>query len=280
VGELDLLRWIWKRIGRRGGDIVVDSGDDCAVVKRPRGDLLLKIDSVVEGVHFEPSAPARWIGHKAVARCLSDVAAMGARPTFAVVAMMLPRRAPAGRVKRVMAGMEATAGRFGCAIVGGDLVSHDGRLAISVAMTGEGRRVVRRDGARPGDAIGVTGPLGGSIRGKHLRFTPRVREGLELNRAGATAMIDVSDGLARDLGHVCERSGVGAVLYEERIPIAAAARGSLDRALHDGEDYELLYTIPRPRGRVIGEIVGGRGLWLRRRDGRKERLEPRGWEHR
>ena len=295
MGELDLIRWIRSRIPRRRPGVVVDSGDDAAVVRIGREQVLFKTDTVIDGVHFD-SATARpeEIGHKAVARPLSDLAAMGGVPTFAVVAMMVPRTARESWTKRVMKGMERTAAAFGTAIVGGDLKSHAGKLAIAVALLGTIQgRPIRRGGARPGDAIAVTGPLGGSILGRHLRFTPRVREAQELiRRFSIHAMIDLSDGLATDLAHVCEESGVGATIDEARVPIAASARwlslrdgrDPLMHALTDGEDYELLFTLParesaKVKG-VIGAIEKRRGLRLRRKDGRVEPIKVRGWEHR
>ena len=295
MGELDLIRWIRARIPRRRPGVVVDSGDDAAVVRIGREQVLFKTDTVIDGVHFD-SAAARpeEIGHKAVARPLSDLAAMGGVPTFAVVAMMVPRSAREAWTKRVMTGMERTAAAFGTAIVGGDLKSHAGKLAIAVALIGKIKgRPIRRGGARPGDAIAVTGPLGGSILGRHLRFTPRVREAQELIRKHTIhAMIDLSDGLATDLAHVCEESGVGATIDEARIPVASEARwlslrdgrGPLEHALTDGEDYELLFTLPgresaKVKG-VIGAIEKRRGLRLRRKDGRVEPIKVRGWGHR
>ncbi len=301
MGELDLIRWIRSRLGRRDRRIVVDSGDDAAVVRVGGRHVLFKTDSVIDGVHFDGRrARPEEIGHKAIARPLSDIAAMAGVPTFAVVAMMVPRRMREATVRRVVLGMERTAAAFGTAIVGGDVSSHAGRLAVTVSLLGEPgeRPPVLRRGARRGDAVAVTGPLGGSILGKHLRFRPRVREALELGRRfDLHAMIDVSDGLAVDLGHLCEESAVGAILAESRVPIARAARRlaarngrpALDHALADGEDYELLFTLPARqapslersgKGRVIGEITARKGLYLRRRDGTVAELALRGWEHR
>lgn len=301
MSELDLIQWIRRRIGTRKGRIVVDSGDDAAVLKVGRGNLLFKTDSVIDGVHFDSrTARPEAVGHKAIARCLSDIAAMGCYPTFAVVAIMIPRNAREAYVKRVLAGLDRTAERFKTPVVGGDVKSHAGKLAISVALLGETRGLepVRRSGARVGDAIAVTGPLGGSILGKHLRFTPRVQEGLELNRRFELhSMIDISDGLSTDLGHVCDESRVGAVLYQDRLPISSDAkrlarrdrRKALDHALSDGEDYELLFTLPAIQagrleksklGRVIGEIAAVDGLYLKGPDGALRELARSGWEHR
>jgi thiamine-monophosphate kinase len=225
---------------------------------------------------------------------------MACRPSFAVAAFMVPRNARELYVRRVIRGMERTATAFGVAIVGGDVSSHPGRLAVTVALLGETDRwaPVRRSGARLGDVFAVTGPLGGSILGRHLRFTPRVREALELRRRfDLHAMIDISDGLSVDLGHLCEESGVGAVLEEACIPVSPAAKrlsrrdrkSPLTHALADGEDYELLFALPAAQaarleksrlGRVIGEVAAMEGLYLRHRDGRMEERTAGGWEHR
>jgi thiamine-monophosphate kinase len=301
VGELDLIRWIRSRIGKRAGRIVVDSGDDAAVLKVGRGNLLFKTDSVIDGVHFDSrTARPEDVGHKAIARCLSDIGAMGCYPTFAVVAMMIPRNARQAWIRRLLAGLERTARKFDTAVVGGDVATHQGRLAINVALLGETRdlKPVRRSGAKVGDAIAVTGPLGGSILGKHLRFTPRVREGVELNRRfDLHAMIDLSDGLSTDLRHLCEESRAGAILYEDRIPITPEARrlarkdkrSPIEHALSDGEDYELLFTLPRIEavrvekarlGTVIGEVAAVGGVYLREGPGKLREIERQGWEHR
>ncbi len=301
MSELDLIRWIRRRIGTRKGRIVVDSGDDAAVLKVGQGNILFKTDSVIDGVHFDSrTARPEDVGHKAIARCLSDIAAMGCVPTFAVVAMMIPRNARQAYLQRVLKGLDRTAEKFKTPVVGGDVKSHAGKLAISVALLGETRDLapIRRSGARNGDVIAVTGTLGGSILGKHLKFTPRVKEGLELNRRFEIhSMIDISDGLSTDLGHVCDESGVGAVLYEDRLPASADAkrlarrdrRSVLDHVLNDGEDYELLFTLPAVEsaklersklGKVIGQVTPMQGLYLQDRKGRLREMERRGWEHR
>jgi thiamine-monophosphate kinase len=297
VPEHSFIRWIRSRLGRRGGKIVVDSGDDAAVVRVGRDQVLFKTDSVIDGVHFDSrTARPEEIGHKALARCLSDIAAMAGVPTFAIVAMMAPRQSREAYLRRIDLGMEKTARAFGTKIVGGDFATHAGKLAITVALLGEtgGLAPVRRSGARPGDAIAVTGPLGGSILGKHLRFRPRVKEARDLHRLGLTSMIDLSDGLGVDLTHLCEESGVGAALDEARLPVSAAARRlsrrdgkpPLAHALGDGEDYELLFTLPAAkakslgkRARVIGEVLPIEGIFLRRPNGHLYPLPPTGWEH-
>lgn len=284
-GELELLKWIHARLGRRGGPILVDSGDDAAVLRIGRERLLLKTDSVVEGVHFESRTPPERIGYKAIARPLSDIAAMGGVPVAAVAAAIVPSTWPLEKVKRLHLGME----KLRVPIVGGDFCTHRGPLSLSVSVIGDmkGADPVLRKGARPGDLVLVTGPLGGSIRGRHRAFTPRLAEGrLFATRMRVHAMIDISDGLARDLGHLCEASGVGAELAAERIPISRGSK--LEGALHDGEDYELLvaadtktaWKIERAgKGTIVGRILPGAGLWLARSDGRRTPIEPKGFEH-
>ncbi len=274
-GELELLRWIWKRIGKRAGSIVVDSGDDCAVLRVGRENVLFKIDSVIEGVHFRKSDPLQWVGHKALARPLSDIAAMGGVPTAAIVALIMPRTMTQAQARKIYLGME----KLRVPIVGGDISSHRGPLTISVSVLGEMRGVkpVLRSGARPGDAIVVTGRrLGGSLKsGHHLRFEPRLREGRALAKR-AHAMIDISDGLVRDLAHICEASGVGARLH------AGSLGRDLRGALYDGEDYELLAAVPERTSvaRTIGVILAQPGIELEYPSGDVTRIAIRGWEHR
>lgn len=280
MSELRFLEWVRRHVGKRRGRILVDTGDDCAVLAIGGEAVLFKVDTVVEGVHFTRGTPWRLAGRKAMGRPLSDIAAMGGIPTFAVCACVLRRSMRMSDARAITRGLET----FGVPVVGGDLKSHDGPCVISVTVLGEmrGPRPVLRKGARPGDALIVTGTLGGAIRGHHLRFVPRLREG----RAFATthrvrAMIDVSDGLARDLSHL----GVGAELDEASIP----RRGSVEEALYDGEDYEILAAAdPKTAGRIEAEGLGVRigtvtrrtGLRLRRRDGTVARIPIRGYEHR
>jgi thiamine-monophosphate kinase len=231
---------------------------------------------------------------------LSDIAAMAGRPLAAVVGVGLPRKGGRALAEEVYLGLREVADEFDTAIIGGDTNSWDGPLVISVALLGEAtpRGPVGRGGARPGDWLLVTGPLGGSILGKHLDFTPRVREALALHEAaGLHAMIDVSDGLAADVWHLCEESGGGAVLRAEAIPVSPAAlqmndgRPPLEHALGDGEDFELVFAVSPEDGRrlvetqpvpgvtlsVIGECVA-EGLWLEEQGARRP-LAPRGYVH-
>ena len=209
--------------------------------------------------------------------------------------------AAAALAEELYQGLREVADAFDTAIVGGDTNSWDGPLVINVTLLGEAtvRGVVRRNGARPGDWLMVTGPLGGSILGKHLDFTPRVRKALQLHEAAPLhAMIDVSDGLAADVNHICEESGCGAVLFADAIPITEAARSMndgrspLEHALGDGEDFELVFAVAPVDGRKvietqpvasvtlswIGEIVAEKGLWLSE-SGVRGVLAPSGYVH-
>jgi thiamine-monophosphate kinase len=238
--------------------VIAGAGDDCAVLESGQAGraLLLKADAVVEGIHFLPSAEPEKVGHKALGRCLSDIAAMAGRPLAAVVTLALPKNFDPDFIKRIYAGMNALARRHGVAMVGGETTSNPERLLISVALLGEVARdkCALRSGAKDGDALFVTGELGGSLEGRHLEFEPRLEEGRWLAEHFAIhAMIDLSDGLAGDLRRIMERSQVGAELLARSIPVSRAARRRaragpsaktpLAAALTDGEDYELLFAV-------------------------------------
>ena len=302
-GEFALIDWLRGRSARAGPDVALGIGDDMAILEPGGGRVLIASDMVLDGVHVDRTrhSPAA-IGRKAVACNLSDCAAMAVRPVAVVASAALPTDADLQYAQALLDGMQAICEEFCVALVGGDTTSWAHPLAIDVAILAEawpGVEPVRRSGARPGDAIGVTGPLGGSLLGRHLSFTPRVREARELaGRFGAHAMIDVSDGLAADLGHICRESGVGASLDEAMLaavvsPDARRAaeqdgRDPLDHALGDGEDFELIVTAPpadieaaAAAGLVrrIGEVVAGEGITMRGSDGSTRAVEPRGWEH-
>jgi len=235
-------------------DVVVGPGDDCAVVRPAAGvryDCLLKSDPVIEGVHFTRATPGAAVGHKALGRMLSDIAAMGGKPLWALVNLVAPVATSAARVTGIYAGLSRLARRWRVAIVGGDLTSGP-RLEAHIFGVGRVPRgqAVLRSGARSGDYLFVTGALGGSRREKHLAFQPRVAEGRWLQRRRwATAMIDLSDGLATDLRHLIRQSRVGAELFLTSIPLAPAIKKSASRrtalrhAFCYGEDYELLFTV-------------------------------------
>lgn len=234
LGEFGLIRLLRKHIPR--------AGDDCAVLP---GGWLLTCDPVIEGIHYLPSTPPYRVGWKAMARNLSDIAAMAGKPRYAVVSLGLRPATPVRYVTELYRGMRAVAGRFGCEIVGGDTAHVRREPFIIVTVLGHADRPVLRSGAKPGDRVFVTGKLGGSYRsGKHLRFLPRLREARQLARY-AHAMLDLSDGLASDLQRLSEASRVGFEIFSDKIP------GQLPGALTDGEDFELLFTVaPRHAGRL------------------------------
>ena len=273
--------------------VVVGPGDDCAVLDLG-GDrqLLIKTDAVVEGVHFTAGTEPERIGHKALARCLSDIAAMGGTPTAALITLGLPKNFDAGRIEKIYAGLNALAVRTGTAIVGGETTTNPDRLLISISMLGTVPRgkALLRSGAKVGDAVFVSGELGGSLQGRHLDFEPRLAEGAWLADSGLVhAMMDLSDGLAGDLRHILQASGVGAELLSRSIPITREARlqakgdssskPPLLAALTDGEDFELVFTVasrdavkvldgwrarfPDLRLTCIGRITEEPGLRLR-----------------
>lgn len=323
LGEFGFLRRLLPRLKQRRG-VILGPGDDCAVVRAP-GNVLLTTDVLVEGVHFEPGwlTPAQ-IGAKAVLVNLSDVAAMGGRPRFLLLSVGVPRSLGRRDLDRLHRGADAAARAAGASIVGGNLSGAE-RLFVSVALVGEARRPVARAGAKAGDLLFVTGTLGDAAAAVELhetfpggrlaaegrrrgdiafllrRFaapTPRLRTGRLLAEAGlVSSMIDVSDGLVQDLGHLCRASGTGAVIAEDEVPRSPAYErvigGDATLALRGGEDYELLFTVPRRSlaaferrrrrlpdpVRCIGEIVPGRGVRLRDRSGRLRRPESGGFEH-
>lgn len=257
LGELALLERLCRKLPLRG-DVIVGAGDDCAVVRgaqSDRHDYLLKSDSCIEGVHFALQTKGELVGNKALGRVLSDMAAMGGEPLWILVDLVAPSKSPIKRVEKIYDGMTKLAGKFNVAIVGGD-VSAGNNLQLHVFGVGraEKGKAILRSEARAGEAIFVTGSLGGSLAGKHLKFQPRLREGKWLARGKwATAMIDISDGLLRDLGHIMRASNIGARLMLNAIPVSSAARQCSDRknalkhALSDGEDYELLFMVPKKK---------------------------------
>ena len=252
LGEREVIRRLAKLLPGRD-DVRVGVGDDAAVVKGKGGrqDFLLASDSVVEGTHFLQDTPPEQIGRKAVGRVLSDFAAMGGAPLWALIDVVANRDMPMERLAGVYQGAAKLAEKYGLAIVGGDMA--DGpALELHVFGVGEvpQNSAVLRSGARPGDGIYVTGSLGGSLRGKHLTFEPRLKEGLWLREfRWANAMIDISDGLTTDMNHLLEPNKVGAEILMNTIPISDAAlamedkRTPLEHALFDGEDFELLFTV-------------------------------------
>jgi thiamine-monophosphate kinase len=225
--------------------VVVGPGDDCAVVGTGEDLVLLKTDAVVAGVHFLPDEKPDRVGWKAVARVLSDFAAMGGQPGELLVTLALAPEVSVDWVDGLYRGMNSCLARHGGVIVGGETTSLPSGTPAMISVAGRGmvtrKNLVTRSGGRPGDSIYVTGWLGGSIRGKHLDFTPRLCEAAWLVSNGAiTAMMDLSDGLAKDLPRLAAMSGVGFKIEREALPLSKGV--GIEQALGDGEDYELLFT--------------------------------------
>lgn len=257
MNELELIARLTRDLPTHEA-VVAGPGDDCALLDLgiPGRWVAFKTDAVVEGIHFTSAAAPRQVGHKALARVLSDFAAAAATPTAALITIALPHGFQPAWIEEVYAGLGDTARRWGVAIVGGETSTCPERTVISVAALGtvDSRRVVRRRGARPGDALFVSGELGGSLAGRHLEFEPRLSEARWLaDHFEVHSMIDLSDGLASDLRHLLEADSLGADLLGEAIPISRAARqraraGDLAKtpllsALTDGEDFELLFAV-------------------------------------
>lgn len=289
TGEDALVRRLRRNLPTRP-DVVVGAGDDCAVVRSPgRGWWeLLKTDCVVEGVHFSRGMDLGRVGWKALARAASDIAAMGGEPAHALVTLLAPPGRKVADMARLYRGLCRCARRLGISIVGGE-TSRAPRLAVAVSLAGRVRaaRCIRRDGAKAGDVILVTGKLGGSRGGHHLDFMPRLREGQWLaKQRGLHAMMDLSDGLARDLPRMARASGLDFVIQESALPLRAGC--SPQKGWADGEDYELLLAVKS------GAAAGLEHAWRRRfpklpltrigsfvakGKGQRPSFAAKGWEH-
>lgn len=231
-----------------GKDLIVGPGDDCAVVDPGRGPLrLLKTDAIVEGVHFLPDTPPQKVGWKAVARVLSDFAAMGGKPEHLLVTVAVNAERPLAWMDGLYRGIRKCLEKHGGVLAGGETSRLPDGALISVAGEGsvERKKLVLRSGGRPGDLVLVTGQLGGSIAGKHLDFTPRLLEAAWLTEhLRPSAMMDLSDGLAKDLPRLAAASECG-FLLDGAIPATPGC--TREQALGDGEDYELLLTVSPAR---------------------------------
>ena len=309
-----LIDWLRRQGGEPSKAVTTGIGDDMAVLRWPDQPVLITTDVTLEGVHFEsPSAGGvtyRQAGYKAMSRSLSDCAAMASSPVAAVVAVALSNNMSMETAKELYQEIRQAAKPYDCPVVGGDTTSWDGKLAVTVSMLSrtEGEPVLRST-AKVGDAILVTGDLGGSRQGKHIEFEPRVKEALQLRKmVDLHAMIDISDGLGIDLNHICEASGVDAIVDEVSVPLSTAARkrdDPLGAALSDGEDFELLFCISPsdadrlleawkqrsrlrlncigqiidPASNLVSEIEGKGRLYLRKSNGSIKPLPPTGWQH-
>ncbi len=296
--------------------ILAGIGDDCAVLRLPpRHEALITTDFSLEGIHFRRDwHPPEVIGHRCLTRGLSDIAAMGGEPIAAFLSLALPRKFRQSWVDRFLRGLLQLANDFGVTLAGGDTAeSRDGILADIVVLGSVPKsKAILRSGARPGDHVYVSGQLGGSAAtielllhspskklhptafSRHFYPIPRIKLGRILGEKGfASAMIDLSDGLSTDLAHICDESGVGAEIRSEAIPRATMGKPprevELRFALHGGEDYELLFTVPRTRRipetisgvpiTLIGEITKRKGVILIDENSVGRDLLPEGWEH-
>lgn len=301
MSEFQFIEAIRRRVTDRP-PVQVGIGDDAAVLLETGRPLLVTTDMLMEGTDFRfPETTPQLAGRKSLAVNLSDIAAMAGVPTAAFVSVAFPKARGEAFAQAFFDGLLSLADKFGVVIAGGDTNTWDGPLVASITVLGNpvGQRAILRSGAKPGDAIFVTGELGGSILGHHLTFAPltveakRLAELVELH-----AMIDISDGLAADLYHILEASGAGAVIDAERIPISAAAhsmndgRSPLEHALSDGEDFELLLTVsPADADKLerewtgltqltrIGEIASELGCVIRDKTGAQRPLAALGWRH-
>lgn len=285
--------------GRGRREIIKGIGDDCAVIRISRRKyLLVTIDMLLEDVDFRiKGASAYQIGWKSLACGLSDIASMGGTAEYAVVSLGLPARFSVEYIEELYRGIKSLAKKFNVGIVGGDTNS-SGKLVVDVAVLGfvEPEKLKLRSGAKPGDIICVTGSLGGSYRSKrHLDFIPRLKEARCLvDNFKVSSMIDISDGLSTDLNHIAKASGVGACIYEELIPVSDDAHG-VDAALNEGEDFELLFTMPLAEARrlavknievsglkltQIGEILDKKsGVRIIGKNGKVRSLQAKGFAH-
>lgn len=302
TNEFDLIAAIRKR-APVNDSVVVGIGDDAAVLRGGAGDILVATDMLMEGVHFvvEEVAP-ELIGRKALAVNLSDIAAMAGTPTSCFVSVALSRRHGQEFAERVLEGLQQLADEHHVAVAGGDTNIWDGPCVINVAVIGNACPAggALRSGARPGDVILVSGALGGSLTsGRHLSFKPRLDHAAHLAKnVDIHAMIDISDGLVSDLGHILDESRVGAELDLSAIPIHAdvalslPAAERLHHALHDGEDFELLLCVSEADAQKlvadwpfdvplthIGRVVDTPGCWAVGHDGSRQPLQKQGWEH-
>jgi thiamine-monophosphate kinase len=291
----------------------VGPGQDCAIVRWGADrDIAFKIDQVQEGTHFvldgpDAATPSR-IGWKAMAKTCSDIAATGFWPVAATVAINLRQGADEGLALEVYEGIRACCEHYSFALAGGDLATSANGLSVVVSLLGEGPRggAWQRKGAQPGDVLLVTGALGGSRAGKHLHFMPRLNEAREIRRlapSGVHACIDITDGLSRDLKHICDESACGAALFEDQIPVSDQTlqfatgkhgREPLAQALGDGEDFELLlavdpacaktllenWALQTPLTRIGEARPAADGRVLVSRDGAFRPMPDVGYEHR
>ena len=313
TAEKLLISQIRSRAARRRG-IATGIGDDCAVLEiAARDQILVTTDFSLEGVHFRREwHPPETVGYRCLARGLSDIAAMGGTPVAAFLSLALPPNLTQSWINQFLKGLLKLADAFHVSLAGGDTAQSPSGILADITVVGSvpKGKAIRRSGARPGDNIYVTGALGGAAAilkllsagqkvrpgdfPRHFNPIPRIEIGRFLREKGlASAMIDLSDGLSTDLGHICDESGVGAEIQAQAVPCAKIGKSArevdLEFALHGGEDYELLFTAPRGRSvpaRIagvditrIGRITRAKRVVLVNRDAVGVKFGPQGWEH-
>ena len=293
LGEFRLIERFRRRI-KTGPGVIVGSGDDCAVLAFDQKSYqLFTCDMLVEGVDFRSNEDPRLIGRKAIAVSISDIAACAGKPTHCLVSLGLPKKTSLKFCDQLFKGMRDIASQYKINIVGGDL-SQSEKLVVDVSMLGlvEKKYLVLRNAAQKRDIIFVSGSLGGTISGKHLKFTPRVKEARWLvENFKLNSMIDISDGLLADLGHILKASKVGALIFAPRVPLNKNARG-LNNALTAGEDFELLFTVSPDQAnkifadkrgrnfRAIGEVIDKKyGLKVIDHTGKEMVITGKGYRH-
>lgn len=285
IGEDELIHRLTQHLPRRS-DVLAGVGDDCAVVKGSPDPVLLKTDAIIEGVHFLSDAKPELIGRKALARVISDIASMGGKPQHALITLVLRPDLEVAWVEEVYRGMSELAKRYNVSIVGGE-TCRGPVCMISVSMMGEVEgEWISRSGAWAGDVLFVTGRLGGSIQGKHFTFEPRMEEARWLkNLYLPSAMMDLSDGLAKDLPRLAKASGVEFIIEEEALPCTEGCTPA--QAWGDGEDYELLFSIAAESADELTEDwklefdtpLTKIGSIVKIGAGRLPSFASRGWDH-
>jgi len=317
LGEKELILAIREEFRTRQAGLEIGIGDDAAVFKIGGKNLVVTKDLLLESVHFLLRLhPPRLLGRKSLNVNLSDLAAMGALPKYALLGLGIPLRTETGWIEDFFAGFKSAAKEHGVKLIGGD-VTRAQKVALSVTLLGEGRNIIERGGARPGHFLFVSGALGearegllllkkGAKLGEDKRVDKmliafldpkaQVELGKELSRLrAASAMIDISDGLSVDLGHICEESGFGAEIERERLPVSfelvALQKRSFDFALNGGEDYQLLFSVPPDKlsavSRLkkkyglthIGKVIKEKGIFLVDSRGRRRPIQPDTWQH-
>ncbi len=317
LDEEDLIKAIRKEFKGPHSGLILGIGDDAAVIKSGGKNFVVTKDLLIEDVHFLlPNHPPRLLGRKSLNVNLSDFAAMGALPKYALLGLGLPIQTETRWVGEFFGGFKSAAKEFGVSLIGGD-IARASKVTVSVTLLGEGTNIIRRGGAKPGHLLFVSGPLGEAREGLRLMRegiapiknrrqnrmlraflnpTPQVELGRELARLKLpSAMIDISDGLSVDLSHICDESGCGAEVYLDKLPVSEVLRTlqrkALDFALNGGEDYQLLFTVPERKIKflttvekkftlfAIGRMIEEKGIFAIDRRGQRKKLLPKPWSH-